>query len=70
MKKVIKIRAEWNEIENKKIMQEINTKRPGSLKRLIKLMNTWLDSLRKKREKTHIHKIRNEIEVTKDITDI
>ena len=51
--------------------------RAGSLKRLIKLINPWLESLHNiflfllKGEKIHINKIRNEREeVTTYITDI
>ena len=50
-KKIIKIRAELNEIEIKKTMQKMNTQRCVSSKRLIKLTNLWLDLLRKKRKR-------------------
>ena len=42
-KEVIKIRAEWNEIEDKKYIQKTNTTKSWFLKRLIQLTNLWLD---------------------------
>lgn len=49
--KTMKIRAECNKIENKKLIQKLMQQRTGSLKRLRKSTNLWLESLRK-REKT------------------
>ena len=50
-RKEIKLRAEFNEIENKKTILKLIQQKSGSLKRWMKLTHPWLDSLRKKRKK-------------------
>ena len=52
----------------KRLYKRLTQQRANSLKRLIKLATSWIDSLRRK--KTHINKIRNEREVTTDVTEI
>jgi hypothetical protein len=59
-RKIIKIRAEINEIEDKKTVQRINETKSCSLKKINKI-NKFLANLTKmRREKTQINKIRND----------
>ena len=69
-KEVIKIRAEINEIETKKTIEKINETKSSFLEKIKKQINPQPDLSRKKRERTQINKIRNEKEVTPDITEI
>ena len=55
----------------KKTIENINETKSWFLKRSTKLRNLYLDSSRKKRQRTQNNKIRNENgEVTPDITEI
>ena len=57
-KEIIKIRAEINDIYKSK--EQINIIRDGSLKELIRLINTLTRLIKEKRERTQINKITNE----------
>ena len=71
-KEIIKIRAEINEKETKKIVVKINKTRSWFFEKIKKKIDKPLARLiKKKRERTQINKIRNEKgEVTMDTTEI
>ena len=70
-KEIIKIRAEKNEMEMKKTIAKINTTKSWFFEKLIKIGKPLARLIKKKRERTHINKIRNEKgEITTDTTEI
>ena len=68
-KKIIKIRVELNEIQNKETAQKINTTKSWFFEKINKIDNPLARLTKEKREKTHINKIRNEREVTRHHRD-
>ena len=67
----MKIRAEINEMEMKKTIAKINTTKSWFFEKLIKIGKPLARLIKKKRERTHINKIRNEKgEITTDTTEI
>ena len=70
-KKIIKIRAEINEIEMKKTIAKINKTKSWFFEKLNKIDKHLARLIKKKRERTQINKIRNEKgEVTTDTIEI
>ena len=70
-KEIIKIRAEINEIEMKKIIEKINEMKRWFFEKINKIDKPLARLSKKKRERTQIDKIRNEKgEITMDITEI
>jgi len=69
-KEIIKIRAEINEIETKKTIEKINETKSWFFETINKIDKPLARFIKKKRERTQINKIRNEKEVTTDITEI
>ena len=70
-KGIIKIRAEINETETKKTIAKINKTKSWFFEKINKTDKTVARILRRKRERTQINKIRNEIgEVTMDTAEI
>ena len=70
-KEIIKIRAEINEIETKKVIAKINETRSWFFEKINKIDKPLARLIKKKRERTQINKIRNEKgEVTTDSTEI
>ena len=70
-KEIIKIRAEINEIETKKTIANINKTKSCFFEKINKIDKPLARLIKKKREKTQIHKIRNEKgEVTTDTAEI
>ena len=68
---IIKIRAEINEIETKKTIENINETKSWFFEKINKIDKPLARLIKKKRERTLINKIRNEKgEVTTDITEI
>ena len=59
-KEIIKIRAEINEIETKKIISKINKTKSWFLEKINKIDKPLARLIKKKRERTQINKIRNE----------
>ena len=57
---VIKIKAEINEIESKKMIQKINESKSWFFKKINKIGKALTRLIKKKREMTKINKIRNE----------
>ena len=70
-KKVVKIRAEINEIETKKTISKINKTESWFFEKINKMDKPLARLIKKKRERTQIKKIRNEKgEVTTDTAEI
>ena len=70
-KEIIKIRAEINEIETRKIFSKINETKSWFFEKINKIDNPLARLIKDKREGTQINKIRNEKgEVTTDTTEI
>ena len=70
-KEIIKIRAEINEIETKKILAKINKTKSWFFEKINKIDKPLASLIKKKRERTQINKIRNEKrEVTTNTTEI
>ena len=68
---IIKIRAEINEIETKKIIAKINKTKNWFFEKINKVDKPLARLIKKKKERTQINKIRNEKgEVTMDIAEI
>ena len=68
---IIKIRAEINEIESKKIIQKINESKSWFFEKINKTDTPLTTLIKKKREKTQTNKIRNETgEMATDTTEI
>ena len=65
-----KMRAEISEIEMKKIIENINETKSLFFEKINKIDKPLARLFKKKRERTQINKIRNEGEVTRDITEI
>ena len=59
-RELIKIRAEINEIETKKTVEQINKTRSWFFERINKIDKPLTSLIKKKREKTQINKIMNE----------
>ena len=59
-KEIIKIRAEMNEIEMKKTIENINEIKSWFFEKINKIYKTLARLIKKKREKTQINKIRNQ----------
>ena len=70
-KEIIKIRAEINEIETKKTTAKINRTKSWFFEKINKIDKPLDKLIKKKRERTHINKIRNEKgEITTDTAEI
>ena len=70
-KKIIKIRAEINEIETKKTIAKINKSKSWFFEKINKIDKPLARLIKKKTERTQINKIRNEKgDVTTDTTEI
>ena len=70
-KEIIKIRAEINEIETKKIIAKINKTKSWLFEKINKIDKPLVRLIKKKRERTQINKIRNEKgQVTTDTAEI
>ena len=70
-KEIIKIRVEINEIETKETIAKINKTKSWFFEKINKIDKQLARVIKKNRERTQIHKIRNEKgEVTTDITEI
>ena len=70
-KEIIKIRAEINELETKKTIEKVKEMKSWFFEKFNKIDKPLARLIKKKRERTQIHKIRDEKgEVTKDITEI
>ena len=70
-KEIIKIRADINEIEMKKTIAKINKTKSWFFEKMNKIDKPLARLIKKKRERTHINKIRNEKgEITTDTTEI
>ena len=69
-KEIIKIRAEINEIETKKIIAKINKTKSWFFEKINKIDKTLARLIKKKKERTQINKIRNEKEVRTDTTEM
>ena len=59
-KEIIKIRAEINEIESKKMIQKINESKSWLFEKINKIDKPLIRLIKKKRERTQISKIRTE----------
>jgi hypothetical protein len=59
-REIIKIRAEISEIESKQTTQRINETKSWFLKKITKINKSIANMTKQSREKTQIHKIRNE----------
>ena len=59
-RELIKIRAELNEIETRRTVEQINKTRSGFSGRINKIDKPLANLIKKKREKTQINKIMNE----------
>ena len=69
-KEIIKIRAEINEKETKKIIAKINKAKSWFFEKINKIDKSLTRLIKKQREKNQINKIRNENgEITKDNTN-
>lgn len=70
-RKIIKIRAEVSEIETKKAVEKINETKSWFFEKVNKIDKPLARLTKKKRQKTHINKIRNERgEIATDTTEI
>ena len=70
-KEIIKIRAEINEKETKETMTKIKKAKSWFFEKINKIDKPLTRLIKKKREKNHINKIRNENgEITTDNTEI
>ena len=70
-KEIIKIRAEINETEMKKTLEKINETNSWFFEKINKIDKPVARLFKKKRERVHINKNRNEkVEVTSDIIEI
>ena len=70
-KEIIKIRAEINDIETKKLIEKINETKSQFFEKIYKIDKPLARLIKKKREGVQINKIRNEKgEVITDTTDI
>nr|KAF6426469.1 hypothetical protein HJG59_009167 [Molossus molossus] len=70
-KEIVKIRAEINDIETKKTIQKINETKSWFFEKINKIDGPLARLTKKQRERTQIHKIRNERgEVTTNTTEI
>ena len=70
-RELIKIRAEFNEIETKRTVEQINKTRSWFFERIKKIDTPLASLIKKKREKTQINKIMNEKgEITTNIKEI
>ena len=68
--KIIKIRAEINEIEKKKTTEKINETKSWFFEKINKIDKPLARLIKKKRERAQINKIRNEKAVTTNTTEI
>ena len=59
-KEIIKVRAEINEIESKKMIQKINESKSWFFEKINKIDKPLARLIKEKRERTQINKIRNE----------
>ena len=59
-RELVKIRAELNEIETRRTVEQINTTRSWFFERINKIDKLLASLIKKKREKTQINKIMNE----------
>ena len=70
-KEIIKIRSEINEIETEKIIEKINETKSWFFEKINKIDKPLARLIKKKRERAHINKFRNEKgEVTTNTTEI
>ena len=69
-RKEIKIRVDRNEIKTKKTTEKINETKSWFFKKINKIDKPLARLTKKKIERAQINKIRNEREVTTDITEI
>ena len=69
-KEITKIRAELNDIETERTVQRINNSRSWFFEKINKIDRPLTSLIKKKRERTQINKIRNEGEITIDITEM
>ena len=69
-KEIIKIRAEINEIETKKIIEKSNETKSWFFEKMNKTDKPLARLIKKKRQRVQIDKIRNEREVTTITTEI
>nr|KAF6500818.1 hypothetical protein HJG59_007858 [Molossus molossus] len=70
-KEIVKIRAEINDIETKKTIQKINKTKSWFFEKINKIDGPLAKLTKKQRERTQIHRIRNERgEITTDTTEI
>ena len=60
--KIIKIREELNNIETKRTIQRTNTSRSWFFEKVNKIDKPLTIQIKRKRERTQINKIRNEVE--------
>ena len=68
---IIKIKAEINKIEKNKTIERINKSRSWFFEKINKIDKPLARLIKKKRESTHINRIRNEKEkIMKDTTEI
>ena len=67
---ITKIRPELNDMESKRTMLKINKARSWFFQRINKIDKPLSRLIKKKRERTQIHTIRNEREATTDTTEI
>ena len=69
-REIIKIRAEINEIETKRTVEQINETRSWFFERINKINKPLARLIKKKRERTQINKIMNERrEITTNTTE-
>ena len=66
----MKVRAELNAIESKKMIQKINESKSWFFEKINKSDKPLTRFIKEKRERTQINKIRNEREITTDTTEI
>ena len=69
-KEIIKIRAETNELETRKTIEMINKMKTWFFEKINEIDKHLARLIKKKRERTQINKIRDEKELTTDITEI
>ena len=70
-KEIIKVRAEINEIESKKMIQKINESKSWFFEKINKIDKPLARLITRKRKRTQINEIRNERgEITTDTKEI
>ena len=69
-KEITKIRAKINGIETKRTIQKINETKSWFFEKINKIDEPFTRLIKNQRERTQINRIRNEREVTTDITEI